>query len=258
MKSGRYASRLHGRCSRRPRTNHHRSLAIRTTAMRWPLGSATSVLEDIVAEVRVELLRVERSVEGEAGHLVVAGDTLDLADQRGTTTLSGALRGNVDRPQLRCLQHEGADPHGLSIQLGHKADLAVGVEGRPAQVLVGCGYDPTLDVMSRVVTRGEPPHCPFVNLQIQADLVVMKGANGQRHAADCSRPWRRSICLRRKRRRGMTGRVASGAGTDGRCRANGRGQPGERRLRLRSPPNQPCQESAPFYGADSWGGSSRA
>ena len=28
--------------------------------------------------------------------------------------------------------------------------------------------------------------------------------------------------------------------------------PGNRRLRLRLPPNQPCQESAPFYGADSW------
>ena len=34
----------------------------------------------------------------------------------------------------------------------------------------------------------------------------------------------------------------SGCGSD---------QPGERRLRLRSPPNRPCQESAPFYGADS-------
>ena len=32
------------------------------------------------------------------------------------------------------------------------------------------------------------------------------------------------------------------------CAAN---QPGERRLRLRSPPNQTCRESAPFYGADS-------
>ena len=31
-------------------------------------------------------------------------------------------------------------------------------------------------------------------------------------------------------------------------------QPGNRRLRLRLPPNQPCQESAPFYGADSGAG----
>ena len=29
-------------------------------------------------------------------------------------------------------------------------------------------------------------------------------------------------------------------------------KPGNRRLRLRLPPNQPCQKSAPFHGADSW------
>ena len=45
------------------------------------------------------------------------------------------------------------------------------------------------------------------------------------------------------------GAAATGAALS--RRAGGASQPGERRLRLRSPPNQPCQESAPFYGADS-------
>ena len=50
--------------------------------------------------------------------------------------------------------------------------------------------------------------------------------------------------------------LASGhvANTQARCVPTaGRAWPGERRLRLRSPPNQPCQESAPFYATQSPG-----
>ncbi len=88
-------------------------------------------------EVHVEPLRVERGVEREAGHLVVSGDPLDLVHKRGTTTLSGTRRGDVDRPQLRFLQQEGSDPNGFSVQLGNEADFAVGVQRQAPQILVG-------------------------------------------------------------------------------------------------------------------------
>ncbi len=51
--------------------------------------------------------------------------------------MSSTLRGDVDGPQFRFLQHEGSDPDGCSVQLGDEADFAVGVSRQTAQILIG-------------------------------------------------------------------------------------------------------------------------
>ena len=147
--------------------------------------------ERAVAEVRVEPLRVQGGVEREAGNVAVPGDLLDLVHQCGTTTLPGALRRDVHGPQLRCFQYEGSDPDRFSIQLCQKADLTVGVERQAAYVLGGRRHYPALDGILGVVTRGESPNGPFVNLQIQANFIVPEGANGHCHRADRSATRRR-------------------------------------------------------------------
>ena len=123
-------------------------------------------------------------MEREAAHALLSGNPLDLPHQRGTATLSGTPPGRRRPPAVPIPPAQGLrSRRAFRPSLGHETDFAVGVQRQAAQILVGRQHNPTLDVILRVVTHGESPNSPFVNLQILTNLIIPEEANG--HAPCC-------------------------------------------------------------------------